>query len=46
MIEHTDAIYFITGDGREAAYLEDGAAVHLTGTYADEVLAELRALLK
>jgi cytochrome oxidase Cu insertion factor (SCO1/SenC/PrrC family) len=46
MIEHTDAIYFITGTGREVAYLEDGARAELTGTYADEIYAEVRTLLK
>lgn len=46
MIEHTDAIYFITPEGREAAYLEDGAQSGLTGTYADQIYAELRTLLR
>jgi protein SCO1/2 len=46
MIEHTEAIYFLTADGREAAYLDDGAAEQLTTTYADQVLAEIRDLLK
>jgi len=46
MIQHSEAMYFITADGRQAAYLDDGAGVQLTETYADQVRDEIRSLLK
>ena len=46
MIQHSEGMYVITADGREAAYLDDGAGAQLTGTYADQLRDEIRSLLK
>lgn len=46
MIQHSEGMYVITADGREAAYLDDGAGTQLTGTYADQLRDEIRKLLK
>ena len=46
MIQHSEGMYVITADGREAAYLDDGAGTQLTGTYADQLRDEIRSLLK
>jgi cytochrome oxidase Cu insertion factor (SCO1/SenC/PrrC family) len=45
MIEHDEGIYFITPDGREAAYLSDGATEQLTAAYSDQIRDEIRSLL-
>ena len=42
MIEHSSGVLFVSADGRQAAYLEDGAALPLTASYADVVERELR----
>ncbi|MDT4892761.1 MAG: hypothetical protein QOE97_1796 [Pseudonocardiales bacterium] len=46
MIEHSEGMYFIGADGRQLAYLDDGAAAQLTKTYAEQVGDEIRSLLK
>ena len=46
MIQHSEGMYFITPDGRQAAYLDDGAGVQLTRTYAVQVRDEIRSLLR
>ncbi len=46
MIQHSEGLYFITPDGRQAAYLDDGAAAQLTKTYAEQVREEIRSLLQ
>ena len=46
MIQHSEGMYVITADGREASYLDDGAGTQLTGTYADQLRDEIRSLLK
>jgi cytochrome oxidase Cu insertion factor (SCO1/SenC/PrrC family) len=46
MIEHSEGMYFIGADGRQLAYLDDGAAAQLTRTYAEQVRDEIRSLLK
>jgi cytochrome oxidase Cu insertion factor (SCO1/SenC/PrrC family) len=45
MIEHSEGMYFIGADGRQLAYLDDGAAAQLTQTYAEQVRDEIRSLL-
>lgn len=45
MIEHDEGIYFITADGREAAYLSDGAGAQLTTVYSEQIRDEIRSLL-
>jgi cytochrome oxidase Cu insertion factor (SCO1/SenC/PrrC family) len=45
MIAHDEGIYFVGPDLRTASYLHDGATVGLTGSYADAVAGEVRALL-
>ncbi len=44
MIEHSSGVLFVSADGRQAAYLDDGAALPLTASYADVVERELRGL--
>ena len=44
MIEHSEAIYFITPDGREAAYLADGADEQIGTAYARAIVDEIRRL--
>ncbi len=46
MIQHSEGMYFIAADGRQAAYLNDGAGEQLTRTYAEQVRDEIRSLLK
>jgi cytochrome oxidase Cu insertion factor (SCO1/SenC/PrrC family) len=46
MIEHSEGMYFIGADGRQLAYLDDGAAAELTQTYAEQVRDEIRSLLR
>lgn len=46
MIEHSEGIYFVLGDGTQAAYLGDGADADLTTAYGDQVRDEIRKLLK
>jgi cytochrome oxidase Cu insertion factor (SCO1/SenC/PrrC family) len=45
MVEHSDGMFFIRPDGREAAYLDDGAGAHLTQTYAEQVEQQIRTLV-
>jgi cytochrome oxidase Cu insertion factor (SCO1/SenC/PrrC family) len=45
MIEHGEGIYFITPDGREAAFLSDGASDQLTTAYSRQIHDEIRSLL-
>ena len=45
MIEHSEAIYFVTPDGREAAYLADGADEQVGTAYARQIADEIRRLL-
>jgi cytochrome oxidase Cu insertion factor (SCO1/SenC/PrrC family) len=45
MIEHSEAIYFVTPDGLEAAYLADGAGEQLTSAYSTQIGDEIRSLL-
>jgi cytochrome oxidase Cu insertion factor (SCO1/SenC/PrrC family) len=45
MIEHSEGIYFVTPDGREASYLSDGAGENLTAAYAQRIGDEIRRLL-
>jgi len=44
MIEHSEAIYFITPDGREAAYLADGADEQIGAAYSRAIVDEIRSL--
>jgi cytochrome oxidase Cu insertion factor (SCO1/SenC/PrrC family) len=44
MIAHSSGVLFLSADGREAAYLQDGAADELTASYTDLVGRELRSL--
>ena len=46
MIQHTEGMYFVGRDGRQAAYLDDGAGEQLTQTYAVQVGDEIRTLLR
>ena len=46
MIAHSEDVFFVTPDGHERAYLDDGAGEQLTGTYADAVERELRLLAR
>jgi cytochrome oxidase Cu insertion factor (SCO1/SenC/PrrC family) len=46
MIEHGEGIYFLAQNGREEAYLDDGAGVSLTTSYAQTVRDEVRRLLR
>jgi cytochrome oxidase Cu insertion factor (SCO1/SenC/PrrC family) len=46
MIAHSEDVFFVSPDGTERAYLDDGAAEQLTGTYADAVVRELRLLAR
>lgn len=46
MIEHSSGVLFVSASGGEAAYLDDGAAEQLTGSYADLVEHELRTLAR
>jgi cytochrome oxidase Cu insertion factor (SCO1/SenC/PrrC family) len=46
MIEHSEGMYFIGANGRQLAYLDDGAAAELTQTYAEQVRDEIRSLLR
>jgi cytochrome oxidase Cu insertion factor (SCO1/SenC/PrrC family) len=46
MIQHSEGMYFIGADGRQAAFLNDGAGEQLTHTYAQQVGDEVRTLLK
>lgn len=45
MIEHSEGIYFVAPDGREAAYLDDGADAQLTTAYSRQIRDEIRGLL-
>jgi hypothetical protein len=45
MVEHSEAIYFVTPDGLEAAYLADGAGAQLTSAYSTQIGDEIRSLL-
>lgn len=45
MIEHSEGIYFVTPDGLEAAYLDDGANAQLTTAYSQQIRDEIRSLL-
>jgi cytochrome oxidase Cu insertion factor (SCO1/SenC/PrrC family) len=45
MLAHGEGIYFIGEDGRQVAYLGDGANEALTHSYADTVRDEVRRLL-
>lgn len=45
MIEHGEGIFFVDGEGREIAYLGDGANASLTGGYASVIRDEVRRLL-
>jgi cytochrome oxidase Cu insertion factor (SCO1/SenC/PrrC family) len=45
MIEHSEGIYFIGPDGRELAYLSDGAGEQLTTAYAQRIQDEIGSLL-
>ena len=45
MIEHSEAIYFVTPDGREAAYLADGADEQIGAAYSRAIVDEIRSLL-
>jgi cytochrome oxidase Cu insertion factor (SCO1/SenC/PrrC family) len=45
MIEHSEGLFFITADGRLAAYLDDRANAELTDTYAEQVQRQIRDLL-
>jgi cytochrome oxidase Cu insertion factor (SCO1/SenC/PrrC family) len=45
MIEHSEGVYFVTPDGLQAAYLDDGASAQLTWSYAEQVRDEIRSLL-
>lgn len=45
MIEHDEGIYFVTPDGRQAAYLSDGAGDQLAAAYSDQIRDEIRSLL-
>jgi hypothetical protein len=44
MIEHSEASYFVTPDGREAAYLADGADEQLGTAYSRAIIDEIRRL--
>jgi cytochrome oxidase Cu insertion factor (SCO1/SenC/PrrC family) len=46
MIEHSDGMFFIGPDGRESAYLDDGAGAQLTQTYAQQVEQQIRTLVQ
>ncbi len=46
MIQHSEGMYFITAQGRQAAYLDDGAGDQLTKSYAQQVRDEVRTLLR
>ena len=46
MIEHSSGVVFVSASGRQAAYLEDGAALPLTKSYAEVVEGELRGLTR
>ena len=40
-----EGIYFVTPDGWEAAYLDDGANEQLTTAYTQQIRDEIRSLL-
>lgn len=46
MIAHSEGIYFIDRDGRQVAYLSDGANPQLITSYATVIGDELKKLLK
>jgi cytochrome oxidase Cu insertion factor (SCO1/SenC/PrrC family) len=46
MVEHSDGVFFIGPDGREAAYIDDGAGAQLTQTYAEQVEQQIRTLVQ